>query len=352
MFTVSKSLVRTLYDVQHERIQTGNRICAEIKNRLGQKPGMSEEQLETEAKDYLDRARAEYRRIADAFVLNQVHKYLKVEFGDYEIITDAGMLVFVELYEEQLAHEEKMAKVIAKIVAQHPLWGAFLDGVKGCGPMMSAVILSEFDIRKAERISQFWKYAGLDVVDWVSTTRARYDETPAEARRTVTMEKENGEGWTDYMVRDGRGRGRYTDHLVDQIYTAKDGKEETKKSITFNPFLKTKLVGVLATCFLKQSPDTCRYRKVYDDYKYRLENHVKYGIPNDEVRIAEAKKAGYKYAPKGHRHNMAMRYMIKMFLQDLWLAWRKLEGLPITAPYNEAILGHEHHQSSEETHTT
>ncbi len=296
MYTISKSLVRTLYDVQHERIQTGNRICAEIKSRLGQKPGMSEEELEEESKKYLDRARAEYERITDAFVLNQAHKYLKVDFGEYEIITDAGMLVFVELYEEQLAHEEKMAKVIGKIVEKHPLWAAFLDGVKGCGPLMSAVILSEFDIHKAERISQFWKYAGLDV------------------------------------AQDGRGRGRYSEHLVDQTYTDKDGKEAIKKGITFNPFLKTKLVGVLATCFLKQPAAECKYRKVYDDYKHRLENHPK-----------------HMEKTKGHRHNMAMRYMTKIFLQDLWLAWRELEGLPITAPYNEAVLGHEHHGKAEAT---
>jgi hypothetical protein len=295
MFEIRKSLVRTLYDVQHERVQTGNRICAEIKARLGQSPGTSEEQLEPDAQDYLDRARAEYKRITDAFVLNQAHKYLKVHFESYEIITDAGMLVFVELYVTQLAHEEHMAKVIAKIVQQHPLWSAFLEGVKGCGPLMSAVILSEFDIRKAERISQFWALAGLDV------------------------------------AADGRGRGRYAEHLVERSYKDKDGKDQVKKGITFNPFLKTKLVGVLASCFLKQSPDGCKYRRVYDDYKHRLENHEK-----------------HKDKSKGHRHNMAMRYMVKVFLQDLWIAWRELEGLPITKPYHEAVLGHVHHEEPAE----
>ncbi len=294
VFSISKALIRTLYDMQHERIQTGNRICAEIKARLGQQPGKSEEELEKEAKDFLDRARAEYQRITDAFVLNQAHKYLKVDFENREIITDAGMLIFVELYEEQLAHEEKMAKVIAKLVQQHPLWDAFLDGVRGCGPLMSAVILSEFNIHKAERISQFWAYAGLDVAS------------------------------------DGRGRGRYTEHLVDVTYTDKGGKEATRKGITFNPFLKTKLVGVLATCFLKQPAEECKYRKVYDDYKHRLENHP-----------------AHQDKSKGHRHNMAMRYMIKIFLQDLWLAWRELEGLPVTPTYQEAVLGHKHHDPEE-----
>ena len=323
---IRKSLVRSLYDVQKQRIEIGNRICAEIKARLGQQPSQSETVLEAEAKKYLREARKEFKRITDCFVLTRANVYLKVQYSDYEIITDAAMLIFVELYEQQLDHEEHMAKVIAKLVQQHGLWGAFLEGVPGCGPLMSAVILTEFDIEKAERISQFWKFAGLDVAD------------------------------------DGRGRGRYKEHLVDQEYTTKDGETKTKKSITFNPFLKTKLVGVLAPSLIKdveyapcdmetyestaedrrkmkKDKETGEdvphviireghYRKLYSDYKRRLANH-----PNHEEKS------------KGHRNNMALRYCVKIFLQDLWLAWRELEGLAITQPYNEAVLGHEHHKN-------
>lgn len=290
---VPKSLIRSMYDIQHIRIQTGNRIVVEIKNRMGQKPGKKEEEIEVEAQMYLDAARSEYKRIADAFVLNKAASYFKVEYGDYQIISDPAMLLFMQIYMRQLQDEEEMIKVIAKTVERHPLWSAFLEGVRGCGPLMSAVILSEFDIRKAERISQFWKYAGIDVAP------------------------------------DGRGRGRYKEHLQEQSYIDKDGKEQTKNGITFNPFLKTKLVGVLGSCFIKQPADKCKYRKVYDDYKHRLEHH--------EL---------HKDKTKGHKHNMAMRYMIKIFLQDLWLKWREIEGLPITQPYHEAVLGHKHHEEA------
>lgn len=285
---ISKSLIRSLYDVQKVRIETGNRIVAEIKSRMGQRPGKKEETIEDkEAKQYLTIARSEYKRTTDAFVLNKAADYFKVEFSEYQIIADPTMLLFVELYVKYLDNEARQEKIVAKIVARHPMWDAFLKDVKGCGPLMSAVILSEFDIRKAVRISQFWAYAGLDVAS------------------------------------DGRGRGRYKEHLVDVEYTDKEGKQKTKKGITFNPFLKTKLVGVLASCFLKIRD--CEYRKVYDNYKHRLENHAK-----------------HKDKSKGHRHNMAMRYMIKIFLQDLWLKWREVEGLEITRPYAEDKLGHEH----------
>lgn len=291
---IPKALIRSLYDIQGQRVQTGNRICAEIKSRLGQDPGDSEKALAVESQIYLAEARKEYDRITDAFVLNQAHKYLKVDYEGYEIITDAAMLLFVESYVKQLEQEENMTKVIAKIVHQHPMWDAFLDGVKGCGPLMSAVILTEFDPHKAPRISNFWKYAGLDVAD------------------------------------DGRGRGRYKDHLIDQDYIDKDGNTQTKKGITFNPFLKTKLVGVLGSCLMKAGTNRSTgekqiYKKIYDDYKHRLENHI-----------------DHKEKTKGHRHSMAVRYMVKMFVQDLWLKWREVEDLPITAPYSEAKLGMKH----------
>jgi hypothetical protein len=343
MVKIRKPLVRSMYDMQHQRIQTGNRICAEIKARLGQGPGMSEEELDKQAQDYLEVARLEYRRITDAFVLNQAHKYLKVDFGPYEVISDVGMLIFVELYVEQLSHEEKMGAVIGKIVQQHPLWDAFFKGVKGCGPLMSAIILAEFDIHKAKRVSSFWKYSGLDVVTWKQVTKEQYEETPQEDRQWFSEPPMDENGNPVFWVKDGRGRGRYREHLVKYSYTDKDGKSAVRDGLSFNPFLKTKLVGVLASCFLKQSPDKCKYRRVYDEYKHRMENHAKYGTQNDARRTAEAKKAGRKYSPKAHRHNMAMRYMTKIFLQDLWVAWRTVEGLPVTPTYAEAKLGYVHH---------
>ena len=40
---------------------------------------------------------------------------------------------------------------------------------------------------------------------------------------------------------------------------------------------------------------------------------------------------------------MATRYAVKMFLRDLWVAWRQLEGLPVSEPYEVAFLGRRPH---------
>lgn len=42
---------------------------------------------------------------------------------------------------------------------------------------------------------------------------------------------------------------------------------------------------------------------------------------------------------------MARRYMIKEFLRDLWVNWRKLEGLEVTEPYEVAKLSMKPHGS-------
>lgn len=158
---------------------------------------------------------------------------------------------------------------------------------------MSAVIISELDPYSARHASSFCKYAGLDVVIG-----------------------EDGKG---------EGRSRKASHQIEVTYTDRLGKEGTKMSITFNPFLKTKLLGVLAGSFLKCKNE--KYAKMYYDYKFRLQN-----------------RPDTKDFTDMHRHNMASRYMVKQFLLDLWAKWRELEGLEVTPTYAEAKLGIHHGQ--------
>lgn len=51
---------------------------------------------------------------------------------------------------------------------------------------------------------------------------------------------------------------------------------------------------------------------------------------------------------KGHKDFAAKRKMIKLFLSHLWETWRKIEGLPTTAPYSHDKLGHTHLKTPQE----
>lgn len=44
----------------------------------------------------------------------------------------------------------------------------------------------------------------------------------------------------------------------------------------------------------------------------------------------------------GHLHNRAIRKTAKIFLQHVWVNWRKAEGLPVSEPYVMTLPGHSH----------
>ena len=280
-----KTIVRGAYDIQKNRIQTGNRLVGNFKAKLGQAPSEKEDTIDKEGQQVLLNLRRSHKLLTEGVASFPRQATFK---GD-EVISDYTELCLVDNYLELEAQEKNHFKRLGHILKDYPIYTEFLDGVKGIGPAMAGVIISEVDITKAEYPSSLHKYAGLDVAS------------------------------------DGQGRSRRKEHLEDSEYKDKEGKVQTKKGITFNPFLKTKLTGVLGASFLKQSPDKCVYRKIYDDYKHRLEH-----------------MDAHKEKSKGHRHSMAVRYMIKMFLIDLYNEWRPLEGLPVAPTYSEAKLGKVH----------
>lgn len=283
-----RAAVRSAYDLQQLRMATGLRIVTNHKAKLGQAPGEKEEEMTDKKKQNLLRdIRKAYKLVTDGVVGNipTLKKFEKDNMGT-ELISDFAELVLVDLYATLKQSEERQFRLLKPIIEEWPIWNAFLKDVRGVGPAMAGVLISEIDISKAAYPSSIWKYAGLDV------------------------------------GQDGKGRSRQKQHLVDIEYTNKAGEQATKKGITFNPFLKTKLTGVLADLFIRmKSPEA----QLYYNYRTRIEE---------------------RDLTKGHKHNMAKRYMIKRFLAELYVAWRKLEGLPVAADYHEAKLGHVHGSAS------
>lgn len=291
-----KIIVRGAYDIQKLRIQMGNRIVGNFKAKLGQKPGESEDNIDAEGKQILKDLRTAYKKLTDGVKSFPRHATFE---GD-EVISTYTELCLLAQYVSLETSEADHFRRLGHILRDYPIFTEFLNGVKGVGPAMAGVMISEIDIHRARHPSSLWKYAGLDVAG------------------------------------DGFGRSRKKEHLVTVEYKNREGKQAERQSITFNPFLKTKLIGVLGPSFIKQKDSP--YRDVYDGYKHRLQNHAKWGEHNDEVKDDN----GRKVTSKGRRHNMAVRYTIKIFLIDLYSHWRALEGLPVSKPYGEAKLGITH----------
>lgn len=190
------------------------------------------------------------------------------------------LIILKERRDAVFAMELEIGKELAKLINQHPLWQSFLSQVKGVGETMAAVIISEFDIHKAPTASSMWAFAGLA--------------------------------------------------------PGKDRKIKGQKC-PFNQFLRSKLCGVLGPSFLKcNSP----YSEVYYNYKNRLENSDKEII--ERCGNGKVRTVAWRDASRQHRHFASIRKMIKHLLQDVYVAWRTLEGLPMRAPYSEEYLGKKH----------
>jgi len=191
--------------------------------------------------------------------------------------------------------EKQLMKKITAMLKGFNVYNRFLKEVHGVGPTIAAVLISEFDIHdrpapegyshahtgsyteggilyRSRTISQWWKYAGLAPIEITS----KEGEKKMIGARKVAGQK-----------------------------------------ISYNPFLKTKLLGVLASCFIKsKSP----YKVFYDEHK----------------KMREAQNWG---ANPANRHRDAIRHMIKCFLMDFFYAWREIEGMPARPPYGIEKLG-------------
>lgn len=203
--------------------------------------------------------------------------------------------------------EETIEKRFKKLLRRFPIYQKWLKDVKGVGPVAAAQILANIDIEKATTVSKIWQYAGLN---------------PGMVRGMKRKEMADGSFElieTETMVRGDRATKGFV--------------------LPFNKGLRTALLGVMGDGFIKSQNHYCM--EFYYPTKHRLENSVATVLEHPgggkkpvSVRWCEAKPV--------HRHRAAIRKMVKMFLADLYVQWRTVEGLPVRPPYQEEYLGHKH----------
>ena len=303
-----KALVKGAYDLQALRMQAGLRLCANFRAKIKEHEDLSDEdgddELSEKKKRIIDKVKADYRLLTTGIAKNR-ELPRREGFNGGEIISTYAELVLVNQYLAIEREESRQFRLLEPVLDGFPLWVEYLSKQVGVGPAMAGAIMTSLDVQEASYVSSFWKIAGLDVVN-------------------------------------GEGRSRRAEHLMLHHYTDKKGRPAERMGITFDAWLKTKMVGVLATSFMRSNSP---WRNFYDNYKHRLETD-----PNrKKITTAEWKKKNDRgeenirqYWTPGRINNASKRYMIKMFLADLWEHWRALEGLPVGPRYDEAKLGHKH----------
>ena len=209
-------------------------------------------------------------------------------------------VVFTEIADDMRNREKEMEKELLNILPEMPIYDAFLKDIPGLGTVTAGHICGHFDIFEAEAVSNLWAFAGLS----------------SHLVHGIKVNAKTGKRYvTEELVR--------ADKLTPTFVSP------------FNKQLRIALCGVMADCFIKAQNKYAL--DFYYPYKHRLEN-------SDKEVMENGKMVAWKNAAKGHRHRAAIRYMVKMFLADLYAAWRPLHGLAVRAPYQEEYLGHKHNK--------
>jgi hypothetical protein len=237
----------------------------------------------------------------------------KIEAPNVELET------LIWYYKSLYSTEKNLAVKLDGWSREHPLRKNYLSKIRGIGPILSSGIIAWLSpIERFSNISKLWAYCGLSAV--------HYESECEEGHKIISSSP-----LTVCPVRVKKG-----DKI--EVCGAKILKSEKVNSppkrkvgyfISYNQKLKT-FMWKVASSFVKQPSEKSIYRKLYEEKKAYYTNR-----PDLAKDLKEGKKGA-----KAHVNAMAMRFVEKRFLADLWVYWRTMEGLPVTKPYAIDIMKH------------
>lgn len=231
-------------------------------------------------------------------------------------LTDEELSLYgiTTIFENAQTFEKDLEKMIRKQLKNHALYNQYLVKITGIGPLLSSGLISYIDnIEKFKHVSSLWQYSGYGM--------NRYCKI---CKKPTFVEVKYETGKKVKKLHPLEACPKCSADTVSIIQKKIPGYQSN-----WNNRLKT-LVWKAGTSFVKQSPSKSKYRKLYDQIKA------------DEHRLhpKKIKTDGRILYNDGHKHNRAMRKVVKIFLAHVWQTWRRQQGLEATEPYAKQLLGH------------
>ena len=300
------SCVNCLDIVRKVRISIGNSITNNAFHVLG-KAAYDKIKAELGEKSYIDACYEDFNTINAARPISKTTGLPVAinarNFKPSALIPSFMFYNWILAYHQQVVAEAKLDRAIDDLVEANPIWIHYLKGIKGCGTKHAAYIIAKLDPTVCRHPSGFLRYLGLDVV---------YD---AEADRMV-------------------GRNKMVTRRMP--YVNKKDEVSMNNSLGYNTKLKSR-IWLLANSMMK-AKDPFYYQTYLDAAEY-------YKNRPDLKRRWEAKerKEDWVKGDMTSPHKMALRKMMNVFVVNLWLAERRIMGLPLNGgAYAEEKLGIRH----------
>ncbi len=201
-----------------------------------------------------------------------------------------AMVEVSEVLKKKAGHlESKMLRTLKKI----PIYTHFLEGVFGVGAVTSAYLVSEVDIHKATKISNLRRYCGLAVMNGAL-------ERPTKGQK-----------------------------------------------LGYNKELRTRLFQAFSSMWKLRDGRTSKYLTIWSDYIHRMHHSDRV---TDAKVDAKGKWSGKIVKDGGDKQVSAAGFVFSTgwhkaadeVIEDLYIVWRALEGLPVWPSYHAAKLGYSH----------
>ncbi|MDO9174343.1 MAG: hypothetical protein Q7V62_06020, partial [Actinomycetota bacterium] len=272
-----------------------------------------------------------------------------------------------------LAEEKNLTDEIQLMLDDMPIYQQYLGHIKGIGPRIAGMIVSQTMIR-------FVEVDGTEFKRWAKTVES--DEplvgVPYEKQQILLAVKTKG---GNFRIPTIRGIGAFDTVskywewggigmvLIDgrwypqkrwgvESFEKKFGRKPIRNKnldelkINYNPKMKT-LAWKIGNQFIKIHGG---HRDIYDHFhdKYAptriqlsslsgkwepLINDGVHGCPQWDTCKANLTKAKEPTCA-GHVVSLSKRATVKFFIADLWEFWRRMEGLPVREPYVLEKMGH------------
>lgn len=217
------------------------------------------------------------------------------------------------IFENAQSFEKDLEKIIRKQLQNYALYTQYLSKIRGIGPMLSAGLIAYIDdIEKFKHVSSLWQYSGYGMNRFCKN-----------CKKPTFVEVEYDSGTIAKKLHPIEICSLCNGQTVSILQRRTPGYQSN-----WNDRLKV-LGWKAGASFVKQTSKS-KYRKLYD--KIKADEHKR--------NPTRKKINGKTLYNDGHKHNRAMRKVVKIFFAHLWQTWRRQQGLETTEPYAKQLLGH------------
>jgi hypothetical protein len=208
-----------------------------------------------------------------------------------------------ENLEYLIAYEHALDNSIKRLVKHEPMWTGFLEGVKGCGPIIGGRLIGEIgDITRFPNPSKLWAYCGLHVKNGRAAKRVKGEKANWHAGlKSLLLEI-----FTSSVL---KARGEYAELYYNE----------------------------------KQRLETCGWCSMSPEEHAKSDGASPTWVPSGHVG---PKPQDGDFCTKIHIHYKARRKMAKRFLADYFEAAYRAEGLEPPKRYADVYVDHPGHRAA------